>query len=187
MRRVPTPKKQQTVSELKGVLGNSSLAVITDYRGLKVSELEDLRARLRAAGGEARVAKNTLITIAAKQSGMESLEQYLAGPTLLITTSADPVGVAKVIGDFARTSRILQVRGGIAGQRTIDEAALATIATLPSREVLIGRVVGQIQAPLYGLVGVLSGTIRKFAYVLQARIDQLGGAPGGEAEAATGD
>jgi len=97
------------------------------------------------------------------------------------------VSVAKVIGDFARTSRILQVRGGIAGQRTIDEAALATIATLPSREVLLGRVVGQIQAPLYGLVSVLSGTIRKFAYVLQARIDQLGGAPGGEAEAAAGD
>ena len=80
------------------------------------------------------------------------------------------------------------MRGGVAGQRTIDEASLATIATLPSREILLGRVVGQIQAPLYGLVGVLSGTIRKFAYVLQARIDQLNGASGGaEAEAAAGD
>ncbi len=187
MRRVPTPKKQQTVGELREILDRSTLAVIADYRGLKVSELEDLRTRLRAANGEARVAKNTLITIAAKQSGKESLEQYLSGPTVLITANADPVSVAKVIGDFARTSRILQVRGGIAGQRTLDEAALATIATLPSREVLLGRVVGQIQAPLYGLVSVLSGTIRKFAYVLQARIDQLGGAPSGEAEAAAGD
>ena len=187
MRRVPTPKKQQTVSELRAILDRSTMTVIADYRGLKVSELEDLRARLRAADGEARVAKNTLITIAAKLSGKESLEQYLSGPTVLITANADLVSVAKVIGDFARTSRILQVRGGIAGQRTIDEAALATIATLPSREVLLGRVVGQIQAPLYGLVSVLSGTIRKCAYGLQARIDQLGGAPGGEAEAAAGD
>ena len=187
MRRVPTPKKQQTVSELREILDRSTLAVIADYRGLKVVDLEDLRARLRSADGEARVAKNTLITLAARQGGKESLEQYLAGPTILITTSGDPVGVAKVIGDFARASRILQVRGGMAGQRTIDEAALARIATLPSREVLLGRVVGQIQAPLYGLVGVLSGTIRTFAYVLQARIDQLGGAAGGEAGAAAGD
>jgi large subunit ribosomal protein L10 len=184
---VPTPKKQQTVGELRDILDRSTLAVIADYRGLKVNELEDLRARLRAADGEARVAKNTLITIAARQSGKEKLEQYLAGPTVLITANADPVNVAKVIGDFARTSRILQVRGGIAGQRTIDEATLTAIAALPSREVLLGRVVGQIQAPLYGLVGVLSGTIRQFAYVLQARIDQLGGAQGGEAEAAAGD
>lgn len=187
MRRVPTPKKQQTVDELRDILDRSTLAVIADYRGLKVNDLEDLRTRLRAANGEARVAKNTLITIAARQGGKEGLEQYLSGPTVLITANDDPVSVARVIGDFARTSRILQVRGGLAGQRTIDEAALATIATLPSRDVLIGRVIGQIQAPLYGLVGVLSGTIRKFAYVLQARIDQLGGAPGGEAEAAAGD
>lgn len=180
---MPTPKKQQTVAELRAILDRSSLAVIADYRGLKVNDLEDLRSRLRPLNGEARVAKNTLITIAAKQAGKEGLEQYLSGPTVLITANDDPVSVAKAIGDFARVSRILQVRGGIAGQRTVNEAELTTIAALPARDVLLGRVVGQIQAPLYGLVSVLSGTIRKFAYVLQARIDQLGGAPGGEAAA----
>lgn len=185
---MPTPKKVAEVAELRDMLERSSLTVVADYRGLKVSDLQQFRTTLRPLNAEARVAKNTLTSIAAEQAGVAGLSQHLAGPTLLITAYDDPVGVAKAIGDFARTSRILQVRGGIAGQRMIDEGSLATIATLPSREVLIGRVVGQIQAPLYGLVGVLSGTIRKFAYVLQARIDQLGGAPGeAGAEAPAGD
>jgi large subunit ribosomal protein L10 len=185
---VATPKKEATVEELREMLSRSSLAVVADYRGLKVSDLQALRTTLRPLNAEARVAKNTLTSIAAEQAGKQGLVEHLAGPTILITAYDDPVGVAKAVGDFARTSRILRVRGGVAGQRTIDEASLATIATLPSRDVLIGRVVGQIQAPLYGLVGVLSGTIRKFAYVLQARIDQLGGAPDGAgAEAPAGD
>ena len=177
MRSVPTPKKEATVAELTDMLSRATMTVVADYRGLKVSDLQTFRATLRGLNAEARVAKNTLATIAARQVGKEGLSEYLAGPTVLINAYGDPVGVARAVGDFARTSRILKVRGGLAGQRAIDEAALATIATLPSREVLIGRVVGQIQAPLYGLVGVLSGTIRKFAYVLQARIDQLGGVP----------
>ncbi len=185
---MPTPKKVAEVAELRDVLERSSLAVIADYRGLKVSDLQQFRTTLRPLNAEARVAKNTLTSIAAEQAGKSGLTEHLAGPTLLITAYDDPVGVAKAIGDFARTSRILQVRGGIVGQRVINDAALTTIATLPSREVLLGRVVGQIQAPLYGLVGVLSGTIRKFAYVLQARIDQLGGAPDeAVAEAPAGD
>ena len=93
--------------------------------------------------------------------------------------------VAKAINDFARTSRILKVRGGVAGQRSINEASLVTIAALPSRQVLLGRVVGQIQAPLTGLVSVLSGTIRKFVYVLQARVDQGGRVQGFRQQPAT--
>jgi large subunit ribosomal protein L10 len=181
---VPTPKKEATVAELTDMLSRATMTVVADYRGLKVSEMQTFRTTLRGLNADAKVTKNTLATIAARQVGKEALTEYLAGPTVLINAYGDPVSVAKAVGDFARTSRILKVRGGIAGQRAIDEAAVATIATLPSREVLIGRVIGQIQAPLYGLVGVLSGTIRKFAYVLQARIDQLGGAPQEEAAAA---
>jgi large subunit ribosomal protein L10 len=166
------------------MLSRATLTVVADYRGLKVSDLQTFRTTLRGLNADAKVAKNTLTTIAARQVGKEALTEYLAGPTILINAYGDPVSVAKAVGDFARTSRILKVRGGITGQRAINEAAVATIATLPSREVLIGRVIGQIQAPLYGLVGVLSGTIRKFAYVLQARIDQLGGPPQDAAAAA---
>jgi large subunit ribosomal protein L10 len=99
----------------------------------------------------------------------------------MIVAYDDPTGVARAVGDFARTSRILAVRGGVAGQRLLNEGDVTAIAALPSREVLISRVVGQIQAPLYGLVGALSGVIRSFGYVLQARIDQLGGAGEGAA------
>ena len=180
---MPTPKKAATVAELSDMLSRASMTVVADYRGLKVSDLQTFRTTLRGLNADARVAKNTLTTIAAKEVGKSGLSEYLSGPTILINAYGDPVTVAKAINDFARTSRILKVRGGVAGQRSINEASLVTIATLPSREVLLGRVVGQIQAPLTGLVSVLSGTIRKFVYVLQARVDQLN-APAGEAAAA---
>ena len=178
---MPTPKKVAEVAELQEMLARATLTVVADYRGLKVSDLQGFRTALRAINGDARVAKNTLATLAARQVGQEQLSESLAGPTMLIVSYDDPVSVAKAVGDFARTSRILRVRGGLVGQRLVDEGGLAAIAALPSREVLIGRVVGQIQAPLYGLVGVLSGAIRQFAYVLQARMDQLGGVPDGAA------
>lgn len=174
---MPTPKKEASVAELSDMLSRATMTVVADYRGLKVSDLQAFRTTLRGLNGDAKVAKNTLTAIAARQVGKEGLTPYLAGPTVLINAYGDPVSVAKAIDTFARTSRILKVRGGVAGTQSVDEAGVQRIATLPSREVLLGRVVGQIQAPLYGLVGVLSGTIRKFAYVLQARMDQLGGAP----------
>ena len=181
---MPTPKKEAIVEELRDMLARATLTVIADYRGLRVADLQGLRTTLRPLGGEARVAKNTLATIAADQAGVPQLAEHLTGPTMMVVSYEDPVAVARVVGDFARTTRILQVRGGLTGQRLLGAAEIAAIATLPSREVLLGRVVGQIQAPLYGLVGVLSGAIRQFAYVLQARIDQLGGAP---AEAPAGE
>jgi large subunit ribosomal protein L10 len=183
---MPTPKKEATVAELREMLSRATLTVIADYRGLSVSDLQGFRTTLRTRNGEARVAKNTLATRAAEESGLGGLREHLAGPTIVIVSYDNPVPVAKAVGDFARTSRILTVRGGMAGRRAIGEADLSAIAALPSREVLLGRVVGQIQAPLSGLVGVLSGVIRQFGYVLQARIDQLGGvaeeaaAPAGE-------
>lgn len=183
---MPTPKKVAEVAELKEMLARSVLTVVADYRGLNVGDLQSFRATLRGLNGEARVAKNTLAVLAAEQAGVEQLRETLAGPTMLIVSYEDPVSVAKAVGDFARTSRILKVRSGLVGHRLVDEGGLADIAALPPRDQLIGRVIGQMQAPLYGLVGVLSGVIRQFAYVVQARIDQLGGAPDG-AEAPAGD
>lgn len=181
---VPTAKKDATIQELTEMLSRATMTVVTDYRGLKVPDLQAFRTTLRPLRAEARVAKNTLAIRAAANAGVPALEQYLAGPTMLVVSYDDPVAVAKAVGDFARTSRILQVRGGLTGTRPVSAEEVAAIATLPSRDVLVGRVVGQLQAPLYGLVGVLSGAIRQFAYVLQARIEQLGGAA---AEAPVGD
>lgn len=184
---MPTPKKAATIDELHQMFARAKLTVIADYRGLKVSDLQGLRAALRPINGEARVAKNTLATLAAERAGIPQLADYLVGPTIVIVSYDDPVPVAKAVGDFARTSRILAVRGGMVGQRPLAEADVAAIAALPTRDVLIGRVVGQIQAPLYGLVGVLSGVIRQFGYVLQARIEQLGGETGDAAPAAVAE
>ena len=176
---MPTPKKEATVSELRDILSRATMTVVADYRGLTVADLQGLRTTLRPLQGEARVAKNTLTAIAAREAGVPELEGQLAGPTMLVVSYEDPVPVARAVGDFARTTRILTVRGGLAGKRLVNAEQIGAIATLPSREVLLGRVVGQLQAPISGLVGVLSGIIRQFAYVLQARIDQLGGVPGG--------
>jgi large subunit ribosomal protein L10 len=185
---MPTPKKEATVEELRDMLSRATMTVVADYRGLKVADLQGFRANLRTMQAEARVAKNTLTLRAAQEVGLPQLEEHLTGPTMLVVAYDDPVAVAKAVGDFARTSRILQVKGGLTGQRLVSAEEVAAIAALPSREVLLGRVVGQIQAPLYGLVGVLSGVIRQFGYVLQARIDQLGGVPEeATAEAPAGD
>lgn len=173
---MPTAKKAETIAQFTDMLSRATLTVVADYRGLKVSDLQDLRAALRPLNAEAHVAKNTLTMRAAVGAGVPQLEEHLAGPTMLVTAYDDPVAVAKVVGDFARTTRILRVRGGLSGQRIVTPEQVASIATLPSRDVLLAKFLGQVQAPLYGLVHVLGGAIRQFAYVLQARMEQLGGA-----------
>lgn len=180
---MPTARKESTVAELTSVLGRSTFTILTDYRGLKVSDLQNLRGQLRQHDAEVRIAKNTLTRIAARANNIDALEGQLTGPTALITAYGDPVQPAKIATDFARTSRILQVRGAILEGALVGPADVEAIGNLPSKEVLVGKVIGGLASPLYGLVGVLSGPARSLAYVLQARIDQLGGAPA-EAEAA---
>jgi len=172
---VPTQKKVQEVEEITGLLQRATLAILTDYRGLTVADLQALRTQLRTHQSGIRVVKNTLTGIAAERAGMLALQPLLTGPTALVTAEADPVQTAKVVSDFVRTSRILQIKAGILDGQVIPATEVERLATLPPREVLLARVVGGIQAPLYGLVGVLAGTIRSLQNVLQARADQLGG------------
>jgi large subunit ribosomal protein L10 len=180
---MPTPQKVAKVAELSEALSRSVLTIITDYRGLTVTDLQNLRAQLRPHNAERRVAKNTLTKIAARQHGMEALEPQLEGPTALVTAFDDVVQPAKVVSDFVRTSRILQIRAAMLEGSMISVAQVEALASMPSKEVLIGRVVGGFSSPLYGIVGVLSGPIRSLAYVLQARVTQLG-SEAGEGEAA---
>jgi large subunit ribosomal protein L10 len=120
-------------------------------------------------------ASNTLTKIAARQHGMEALEPQLEGPTALVTAFEDPVQPAKIVNDFVRTSRILQIRAAMLEGSLISPDQIEALANMPSKEVLIGRVVGGFSSPLYGIVGVLAAPIRSLAYVLQARANQLGG------------
>ncbi|MFO7270018.1 MAG: 50S ribosomal protein L10 [Sphaerobacter thermophilus] len=175
MKTVPTPKKVQEVEEISQLLSSATLSILTDYRGLNVADMQGLRAQLRPHQSNIRVVKNTLTAIAAERVGLQELHPLLEGPTALVVAMDDPVQPAKIINDFVRTSRILQIKGAVLEGQVIPAAEVERLATLPPREVLLGKVVGGLQSPLYGLVGVLAGTIRSLQYVLQARAEQLGG------------
>jgi large subunit ribosomal protein L10 len=179
---MPTAEKAAQIDELAERLERSQLTIIADYRGLSVSALQDFRARLRPMESEFRVAKNTLTRIAAERVGIQGLESQLEGPTAILFAFGDVVAPAKAISDFARASRILQVRAGVMNGQVVTAADVEAISTLPSREELLGRLVGMLASPMARTVGVLSGPARSMAYVANARIEQLGG--GSELEAA---
>jgi large subunit ribosomal protein L10 len=172
---MPTTAKARTIDELTDQLTNAKLIVLTDYRGLRVADLQDLRTNLRKSGGEIRVAKNTLTRIAAENAGISGLEPFLEGPLAIGLANDDIVGFSKSLSDFARTSRILTIRGGVLDKTFITAEQVEAISSLPSKEVLQAKLLGLLQSPMARTVGVLSGPSRSLAYVLQARADQLGG------------
>jgi len=172
---MPTSAKAQTIDDLTEQLSNAKLVVLTDYRGLRVADLQDLRTNLRKSGGEIRVAKNTLTRIAAENAGITGLESYLEGPLAIGIAHDDIVAFSKTLTDFARTSRILTIRGGVLDKNVIDASQVEAISTLPSKEQLQGKLLGLLQSPMSRTLSVLSGPSRSVAYLLQARADQLGG------------
>lgn len=172
---MPTKQKAATIDELADQLGRAQLTIVADYRGLGVGALEGLRGSLRPINAEFRVAKNTLTTIAADRAGITGLDGLLAGPTALVLAYDDPVQASKVVTDFVRTSRVMTVRGGVMNNQLVTGADIDAIATLPSREELLARVVGMLASPMTRVVGVLSGPVRSLPYVLNARAEQLGG------------
>jgi len=164
--------KEALLEEIVGLLADADVLFVSDYRGLTVEELTELRARLRGSGARIRVLKNTITRMAAERSGRAELVPLLSGPTAITFCGEDPVAPAKALADFARTHEELQVRGGLLQGALIDAAGVRALATLPPREVLVGRVVGTVAAPLTGLVTVLQGTIAGFARALQQIADQ---------------
>jgi large subunit ribosomal protein L10 len=181
---LPTPRKEAIVAELTDSFQRSNLTIVADYRGLSVAALQDFRKQLSPAQGQVVVAKNTLARIAAKAADRADIEPTLEGPTALVFAYGDPVDAAKVVTGFARTSRILNVRGALLESQPISAEQVNELASLPSRDVLIGQVVGGLSSPLYGIVGVLAAPVRSIMYVLQARMQQLGEDSSSEALAA---
>jgi len=165
---MPRPEKVAAVQELAEKLRKSQGAVLADFRGLKVKEMTDLRRKLRAAGVELEVVKNTLAEIAAREAQIEGLEPLLEGPTAVAFGYDDPVAAAKAMSEYAKQNDRLQLKGGVLSGRTIDVAGVKALADLPSREQLVAQVLRGMQAPIAGLVGVLQGTLRSLVYVLEA-------------------
>lgn len=172
---MPTKRKSSEIELLQERFENSKMVILADYRGLSVAQMQDFRGKLRASDGEFRVSKNTLVRIAAERAGIEGLESFLEGPTAVVFANGDIAGSAKAVSDFARTSRILQVKAGVMDNQMLSAADVEAISNLPSREELLGKLVGMLASPMARTVGVLSGPSRSVAYLVNARTGQLAG------------
>ena len=166
--QAPLANKVQTIIELKEKLKSSVATVVTDFKGMKVSEISELRNRLREKQIEYKVVKNSLFIKALKDAGIEGLDEHITGPLAVAFSSGDPVSPAKVIMDYFDETEKPKVKVGIIENKLADEKLIADLAKLPSREELIAKVVGGIKSPLQGLVMVLSGLPRKLVYVIDA-------------------
>lgn len=166
---MPTAEKAGTIEELRRRLGGSTAAVLTEYRGLTVQQLSELRKQLKAASAEYRVVKNRLARVAIKGSALASLGPHLSGPIGVVIARKDPAAVARALQGFAKTNPALQVRVGVVDGQLLDSQGLKAVADLPSREALRAQVVGAIQGPLAQLLGLLQAPQRELAYILAER------------------
>jgi large subunit ribosomal protein L10 len=171
---MPTPEKAQTIDELAEQLSRAKLAILTDYRGLSVTGLQGLRATLRPLNAEFKIAKNTLTRIAAEKAGIDGLTPMLDGPLALVLAYDDVVAPSKAISDFARTSRILTVKGGVLENQIVSAKGIEDLATLPSRDELLSKLLGLLDSPAQRLVTVLNGPSQSLVQVLNAYAEQQG-------------
>ena len=173
----PRPEKVAVVDEVREKMSSADAVLLTEYRGLKVSELAELRTAIRPAGGEYRVYKNTLVRFAARELEYD-LDDVLTGPTALafVTTKedgtpGDVAAVAKALQAFTKGNPLLVLKGGLLGDAILDADGAKALASLPTAAEIYARLAGAIQSGARGLAGAISGVPRSIAYVLQAAID----------------
>ena len=168
-KNMPAQIKYELVDDLKAKLVNTKAVFVGEYRGITVAQSTSLRKKVREAGGELKVSKNTLFAIAMKEAGLNALpEDMMKGPNIYAICYDDPVNVAKVLKEYAndKTQKAFILKGGLLETQQLNLAQLMALADMPSKEVMRGQVVRTIAAPLSGLVNVLSGTIRNFVTCL---------------------
>lgn len=165
-------QKKQVVQELTEKVKAAQSIVLADYRGLTVEQDTALRNALRAAGVEYKVVKNTLTSFAMKETGLEALDVYLSGPTAMAISSTDAVAPAKVLSEFAKKFEKLELKAGVVEGKIIDVDGIKALAELPSREVLIAKVLGGFNAPISGFVNVLNGNLKGLVVALNAIAEQ---------------
>jgi large subunit ribosomal protein L10 len=166
---VPTQEKVAAVADLKSRLDGVKTVVLTEYRGLTVQQLSDLRKQLRAVSAEYKIVKNRLARLAIKSSQLEGLSAHLTGPTGVILSKEDPVAVAKALHAFAKINQALAIKAGFVEGQMLPPAGLKALADLPSKDALRSRIVGALQGAMAQLVGLLMAPQRELVYVLQAR------------------
>ena len=170
--------KSKIISELESTLNKSTVAILTEYKGLTGAEMSELHRKFREQGLEFRVVKNTLARLAAQKNNKEQLSTILKGQTAILVGYGEISVPAKTLTDYIRTSKtVMTVKGGILGNRLLTAKEVESLATMPSREVLLGRVAAGMQLPLYIFNSNLNGLLSGFARALQARAKQLEAAP----------
>ena len=172
----PRAEKVAVVNEVREKFSAADAAVLTEYRGLNVAAISQLRRQLRDAGGEYKIYKNTLVRFAARDLGLE-IEELLTGPTAIAFVDGDAAAVAKALRDYARTNPALVVKGGILGTKSLSADEVRALAELPSRDVLLSQIAGAFAAPLQQFAGLLQALPRNMAYGLKALLDERGGVP----------
>jgi len=169
-------KKVQIIEKLQEEISNCDVGILTDYRGLSTLEITALRRRLQETGSQYKVVKNTLARFAAERAGREDLVSSFEGPIAIAFGYGSLTESARVLADYIRTSGAsVSIKGGFMADRMLTSENVMQLSTLPSREVLLAKVVGGMKSPLWTLVGCLANPLRGFMGVLQARIEQLEG------------
>lgn len=165
-------EKELIVKDLADKFGRAQSMVLYDYIGLTVAEVTDLRNQFRKAGIEYKVIKNTMLKRTADSMGLTGLDPYLEGPTAVAFSYTDPVAPAKILTDFIKQVKKTEIKSGVLMGNVIDAEGVKALATLPSKEELLSRMLGSMNAPVTGFVIVLSGVLRKLLYALNAVKEQ---------------
>jgi len=160
--------KEQLVAELSAKLKGSKAVFLANYRGISVEQANELRTKLRESGVEYRVVKNTLLSLACKGTDFECLQDYLTGPTAMALAVEDPVQPAKVLFEFAKGSKVFELKSGALDGNILTIEDIESLSKLPSREVLLGKMLGSMSAPTTNFVGVLAAVPRSLVQVLGA-------------------
>ena len=171
-KRAPRPDKVAVVEEITAKLNDAQAVFVSEYRGLTVPQLAGVRNALRPSDAEHVIYKNTLTRLAVREAGIEGLDEHLVGPTALTFVTGDVAGAAKALRDSAKTLPDLVVKGGVLGDVALSAADVKALADLPSREELLARFAGALQAPLVKTAGLLQALPRNFAYGLSALMEK---------------
>jgi len=169
---MPTQAKSDVVAEIKEKLTSSGGVIMADYRGLSVKDMQELRTKVRAAGGEVKVYKNTLTEIAVRELALPNMDEFLQGPTAFVFAGEDPVAPAKALVDFKKGHDVLELKGGLVQNAVVDAAGIKAIAALPSREELIAKIMGSMLNPVRGFMSMANAPAGALARALQAVADQ---------------
>jgi large subunit ribosomal protein L10 len=166
-------EKENVVSDLSKQAEGFKAVVLTNYRGLNVEQLSQLRRRLREEKISYHVVKNTLMKLASKGTDLEKLNDYLEGPTAVAISHGDPTLLAKVLTEFIKAQPTFEIKGGLIQGKVTTPEEVKALATIPPREVLLAQVLGGIQMPGGQLAGVIHSALQQVLGVIQARVDQL--------------